>query len=273
MAPHSRKAARSRVRGVALLGAAALALSATGGVTSFLPPAGVASTAVTRSSGRDDPSGLRGAQPAIALSPLFLSAPALAEDDIAGAFVAYGHYLAIILSGMCLTVERLLVKPGMSEEDEKTLLTTDAVYGLAGLLVLITGYLRTTQYGKSWEFYQHEPIFWLKLILVAVTGACSFFTTATILRRRAAQGDKSAGPVAPVSEKLAARMTSIINAQLLAIVSIPLTATLMARGVLYLDWLPWQAGAFLAILALVGLGFRYVKEALDWKEDAPAATA
>ena len=37
--------------------------------------------------------------------------------------------------------------------------------------------------------------------------------------------------IAPMSEELAARMTSIINAELLAIASIPLSAALMARGV------------------------------------------
>ena len=70
-----------------------------------------------------------------------------------------------------------------------------------------------------------------------------------------------------MSAKLAGRLTSVINAELLAIASIPLAAALMARGVGYADWLPWQAGAAPVALALGGLGFKYVKEALDWQED------
>ena len=119
----------------------------------------------------------------------------------------------------------------------------DAVYGAAGLLLVTTGYLRVTQYGKGWEFYAHEPIFWLKLTLLAVAGAASFFPTIKIIQRSVAQ--RQAGPDAPIepmSEKLAARMTSIINAELLAFGAIPLCATLMARGVGYADWLPWQVG-------------------------------
>ena len=94
-------------------------------------------------------------------------------------------------------------------------------------------------------------------------------------------------------------MTSVITAELLAFLSIPLAATLMSRGVGYADWLPWQArgvalcrcpaladalpyadallpwasrcpallpwqaGAAPVVLALGGLGFKYVKEALD----------
>ena len=30
---------------------------------------------------------------------------------------------------------------------------------------------------------------------------------------------------------------------------------------------PWQAGAAPVVLVLGGLGFKYVKEALDWTED------
>ena len=56
----------------------------------------------------------------------------------------------------------------MSAEEEQRMAIADSVYGLAGLLVLATGYLRVTQYGKGWEFYAHEPVFWVKLVLVSV---------------------------------------------------------------------------------------------------------
>ena len=143
----------------------------------------------------------------------------------------------------------------------------DAVYGVAGLLIVFTGYLRVTAYAKGWEFYQHEPIFWLKMLLVAVMGAASFFPTTKIIQRSVAKRNNGGELVAPMSAKLAGRLTSVINAELLAIASIPLAAALMARGVGYADWLPWQAGAAPVALALGGLGFKYVKEALDWQED------
>jgi len=41
----------------------------------------------------------------------------------------------------------------------------------------------------------------------------------------------------------------------------------MSRGVGYMDSLPWQAGAAPVGLAVVGLGYKYVKEALTWTED------
>ncbi|CAE8692349.1 unnamed protein product [Polarella glacialis] len=206
------------------------------------------------------------------LLPFLVSAPAEAAeattDDIPGALVAYGHYLALVLATACLTVERLTIKPDMTKEEETRMVIADSVYGLAGLMTVVTGYLRVTEYGKGWDFYQHEPLFWFKLTLVAIAGASSFFVTAMIVKRAIARRDAGDQPIAPVTPKLANRMTSIINAELLAIGSIPLTATLMARGVGYAEWLPWQAGAAPAVLALGGLGFKYIKEALDWTEDA-----
>ena len=171
---------------------------------------------------------------------------------------------------MSLITERLLIKEDMSEDDFDTVAIADGLYGIAGLLVTVTGYLRVTQYAKGWEFYQHEPVFWVKMFLFCVTGAASFFPTTKIIQRAVAKRNDPTVP--PMSPKLVKRMTSIINAELLAIGSIPLSATLMARGVGYAEWLPWQAGAAPAVLALGGLGYKYVKEALDWTDDeGPAA--
>ena len=185
-------------------------------------------------------------------------AAAAAPNALPSAFCAYGHYLGLILSVGALATERFTVKPEMTEEEEKRIAIADAVYGLAGLLIVVTGYFRVTLYGKGWEFYSHEPIFWLKLVLVSVMGAASFFPTTKIIQRSVKLQNE--GSVAPMGDKLANRMTSIINAELLAIGSIPLAAALMARGVGYADWFPWQAGAALVAVALGGLGYKYVKE-------------
>ena len=204
-----------------------------------------------------------------ALAAALAGTPAPAEaasqgDAIPSAFAAYGHYLGLILVAASLTAERLTIKPGMTDDEEERLATADIVYGIAGVLVLFTGYLRVTQFGKGWDFYSHSPVFWVKMVLFTVMGSASFFPTIKIIQR--AVGKKNGEDVPPMSEKLAARMTSIINAELLAIASIPLAAALMARGVGYAEWLPWPVGAAPVGLAAVGLGVKYVKEALDWEE-------
>mmetsp|Transcript_16561 Transcript_16561/g.43360 ORF Transcript_16561/g.43360 Transcript_16561/m.43360 type:complete len:261 (+) Transcript_16561:146-928(+) len=207
--------------------------------------------------------------PALILAALTISEPAVAAtgDDIAlkSAFAAYGHFLSFGIAGASLTAERLTIKPNMTPEEEDIMSIADSVYGVSGLGIVVTGYLRVTQYGKGWDFYAHEPIFWFKLFLLSVMGASSFFPTVKIIQRAV---DKANGnPQPPMSEKLASRMTSIINAELLAIFSIPLFASLMARGVAFQEGMPWQLGAAPVVLALGGLGYKYVNEALTWEED------
>ena len=51
----------------------------------------------------------------------------------------------------------------MTEDDFDKVAAADITYGLAGTLVLVSGYFRVTQYGKGWEFYAHSPIFWVKV--------------------------------------------------------------------------------------------------------------
>ena len=191
--------------------------------------------------------------------------------QVASAFFAYGHYLSLFAIVGCLVTERLTVRAGMTDAEEDRLAVADASYGLSGLVLAYTGYVRTTaEWGKGFDYYAHEPVFWLKVVLVAVFGAVSLFPTTKIIQRSVA---KRTGPLEPMSEALAARMTSLINAELLMVGSIPLTATLMARGVGYWDAFPWQAGAGAAVAVLGGLGFKYVNEALRWEEPAAAAAA
>jgi uncharacterized membrane protein len=198
--------------------------------------------------------------------PVMAATPAVASA-VPSALAAYGHYLALLGMASALVTERLLIKLNMTEADFDMVTTADIVYGMSGLLLTVTGYLRVTQYGKGWEFYQHEPIFWLKLVLLSVLGAASFFPTTKFIQLSVAKRN-SALPYTPMSPKLVQRMTSIINAELLAVASIPLTASLMARGVGYVEWFPWQAGAATVALTTGGLGYKYIKEALDWEEEA-----
>jgi uncharacterized membrane protein len=206
-----------------------------------------------------------GATPA--MLALFAALPAQAADGsvVASAFVAYAHYASLLTCAGVLVVERLTVSSDMTFEHEERLWKADALYGIAGLVLAVSGYYRTVEYGKGWEFYSHEPIFWIKMALVGIWGASSFFPTIIILKRVFEQRETGSYPA--MSEKLANRMTQVMNAELLAIAAVPFSATLMSRGVLYSADFSWQAGAALAALCFGGFGFKYAKEALTWTED------
>lgn len=208
---------------------------------------------------------LLGATPA--MMALFSALPAEAANGsaVASAFVAYAHYASLLTCAGVLVTERLTVKSGMTLDEEELLWKADALYGIAGLVLAVSGYYRAVEYGKGWEFYSHEPIFWIKLALVGVWGASSFFPTITILKRVFEQ--RETGKYPDMSDKLANRMRQVINAELLALAAIPLAATLMSRGVLYVGDFPWPVGAGLVALSFGGFGYKYAKEALSWTED------
>ena len=177
---------------------------------------------------------------ALAAASLITAGPALAAD--AAALCDSGLRAPLGADGhrRPLTTERLLLKEDMSEESFDLLVTADIVYGLSRIIDPRLGYFRATAYAKGWEFYAHEPLFWVKMSLLAVVGSASYFPTIKIIQRGAAKRD--GGDVPPLSPALIKRMTSIVNAELLGVLSIPFVATLMARGGFYVDGFPWFVG-------------------------------
>lgn len=153
----------------------------------------------------------------------------------------------------------------MSVEDEKSLVVADALYGVVGALLAGTGYFRViSEYGKGWEYYAHEPLFWVKLSAAGLLAGLSLFPTLTFIRRGSKLFQNE--DIAPMSEALATRVQKVLNAELSAILSVPLMATLMARGVAYNPDFPWSVGAAVTILTLVGSGAYYARQALTWTE-------
>ncbi|KAL7549212.1 hypothetical protein ACHAWF_012474 [Thalassiosira exigua] len=204
----------------------------------------------------------------LVLAPGAASATAsFADDAVPSALAAYGHYLSLLGILGCVVAERLTVKPNMSVEEEDLVAAADIGLGLFGVVVAYTGYLRATAYEKGFDFYSHEPLFWVKVAFVGVFGAASFFNTIVIVRRAVARRN---GDFVPMGEKLAKRMVQICNAELVAIGTIPLAATFMARGVGYSPDFPWQAEAALAASVFGGLSFKYVTEALSFEDDVVA---
>ena len=207
---------------------------------------------------------LASAVPIIANPSVASAATSGAPNAVGSALAAYGHYISLIGILGCIMAERLTIKPNMSEEEEDFVAAADIGLGVFGVGVAYSGYLRTVEFEKGFDFYAHEPLFWLKIAFVGVFGASSFFNTVVIIQRAVA---KRNGNFTPMGEKLSNRMIRICNAELTAIAIIPLTATFMARGVGYAQDIPWQAEAALAALVFGGLSFKYIKEALTFEDN------
>jgi hypothetical protein len=72
--------------------------------------------------------------------------------------------------------------------------------------------------------------------------------------------------VKPITPKLIARLQQIINGEIIAFLAIPLSATLMSRGVAF-NMMSWQTGEAATGLTFFVFAFKYIKEAIDWQED------
>ena len=98
---------------------------------------------------------------AIALALLATPQPALAETvavgGVASAFAAYGHYASLFTIAGALAVERVTVTAKPTKEQLDRLVAADSIYGIAGVILLGTGYMRAKYYGKGLEWNLFPP--------------------------------------------------------------------------------------------------------------------
>lgn len=190
-----------------------------------------------------------------------------AKDALPSAIAAYVHYASLFVIVGAVMIERMTVRPYMPPEDEETLAYADIALGISGVALLVSGYYRATMYGKGWEFYANEPLFWAKMTALGIFGALSLFPTITIIKRSVTlRTDPDSWQ--PMSENLASRIVSILNAELSALLFIPLLASTMSRGIGYMKDFPTEVvGPVIFGFITFGACYKYVTDAFSWRED------
>lgn len=186
--------------------------------------------------------------------------------SVAAALAATGHYTSVLVAYGLLVAERMLVKSNPSAREATMISLVDAGYGIVGLGILYSGFLRATKYAKGWDFYSHSPLFWAKMLALGILTALSLYPTITFIRGAVAAAkleDKS--EFVPVSEGLAARLKLIINAELGTFLLIPLFATLMSRGILFREFTGVPPSAMMAgaVVPTFAACFMAVRAAVD----------
>lgn len=144
------------------------------------------------------------------------------------ALVAYIHYLGIILCFGSLLFERLTLKVDLNRNETISMIIADVVYGIAGVAILVTGILRVKYFGQGGEFYTSNPIFWVKVALYVLVGLLSLYPTITYILWAI---PLSKNKLPEISNNLVKRFRFIITTELIGFATIPLFATLMARGI------------------------------------------
>ena len=143
------------------------------------------------------------------------------------AVLAYLHLLAILTMVVFIASEAALCRiEWINAAVVERLARVDMVYGIAAVLVLLTGVLRTWLGVKGTGWYWTNPLLHIKLTLFIIVGVLSAFPTITYIRWRKTLRATGALPIEAEVKKT--RKLVMIQAHLIAV--IPLFAVFLARG-------------------------------------------
>lgn len=143
------------------------------------------------------------------------------------AILAYLHLLAILTMVVFISSEAALCRvQWLNAAVVERLAKVDRIYGIAAIMVLVTGVARTVWGVKGTSWYWTNPLLHVKLTLFIVVGVVSIFPTLTYLRWRKAL--RATGSLPTEAEILKTRKMVMVQAHLIAL--IPLIAVFLARG-------------------------------------------
>ena len=140
-------------------------------------------------------------------------------DDV---LVRYIHFIGIFSLASLLVAEHLLLKSELTINEVRRLAVIDRFYGASAAVTLLAGLTLWFGVGKPAGFYSGNPVFHAKVTLFVLIGLISivptlFFTKSATLQTRIVEVPK--------------RIVMLIRLQLLGLLSLPLLATIMAKGI------------------------------------------
>ncbi len=144
------------------------------------------------------------------------------------ALLAYAHYLSFLLVISSLVVEAFVFDRELGYREMKILQRADALYGIAALLVLITGFLRIYNFGKGPDYYFGNAVFLTKLGLFIIVGLLSIYPTISFLKWRKIENAEEG---ISLPDKEYRKIRHFIYLEVILVFILPLLAALMARGI------------------------------------------
>lgn len=138
-------------------------------------------------------------------------------------FIRYIHFISIITVSGALVSQHMLLAKELPRKVIKKLSIIDAIYGVAAILIVVTGLTMWFAVGKGADFYNTNPVMHLKFTLFVVLGILSIFPTIFFIKNR--KGDQEEIVAVPK------RIFMYLRIEILLLFVIPLLAVLMARGI------------------------------------------
>lgn len=141
--------------------------------------------------------------------------------------VSYLHYLGFMVLFAALVAQHLLFSTRLTPAQTIRLARLDGIYGMAALVVLVTGLLKVFVVGKPAVFYAHNAYFHAKVTLFLLLAFISIWPT---IKFQGAAKQARRTPQTPTIA-LPRAIVACQRAQLLGVLLIPLLAAFMVRAV------------------------------------------
>jgi putative membrane protein len=213
---------------------------------------------------------------------LAATSPAISSRVIDSSITACTHYVSMLIIIGSIIFERVTVKPNMTNTEEWTMGLADIGIGMSALGVLVSGYHRLA-IEKGIIYYTHQPFFWVKMGIVGYDLGLSLFVTILVIQRTVSLTiNDGVILTGPMSTQMAQRIREITGTHLKALCVMPLTATLMSRGVGsgFVDYTSTNVptvGSVLVVIITIAACIVYSLEAINWDynnnaDDADDAT-
>ncbi len=132
------------------------------------------------------------------------------------------HFLGIMLLSSALFYELISLSHSITNNQLKKLVWIDALFGVSALIVLIAGALLWGYFGKPSDFYTKNIIFHIKLSIFLFISIISAVPTLFFLKNRKSN---------EATINVPGYVLTIVRIEAALLLTIPLLAVLMARGI------------------------------------------
>ena len=140
---------------------------------------------------------------------------------------AFLHHLCAFTLVSAVAIEFALIRQELTLSSARWLRLTDIVLGIAAGALLAVGLLRVFYFEKGPDYYWHSHAFFTKFSLFVIVALASIVPTLEFISWHK---PLSEGEVPAISAGRLRLVTSVIHAELAAVVVILLCAAIMARG-------------------------------------------
>ena len=140
------------------------------------------------------------------------------------------HHLLVFALFAIYALEVALTRPGLGGDGIARLARIDAAYGAVSMAVLAVGFARVFWGLKGWDYYSGYWVFWTKVGAFALVGVLSVPPTVRFRRWLSAAKDD---PSYALSADEVATLRPWLRAEGAVLLTIPVLAAMLARGVLY----------------------------------------